>query len=82
MSSAHHCRKSEDLQRFLLGQLPAEDSEQVMQHLAACPRCLDTVSDLQANDTLIEAMRAQGRAAQRSEDAVVDGLIAHLSGLG
>jgi serine/threonine protein kinase/WD40 repeat protein len=81
MSSAHHCRKSEDLQRFLLGQLPAEDSEQVQQHLAACPRCLDTVSHLQAGDTLIEAMRAQAQAPSQPEDDVVESLIGRLSGL-
>src|SRR5438552_978641 len=81
MADAISCPKLDDLQRFLLGRLAEADAAPVQRHLAGCPNCLNTLHDLEANDTLIEAMRAQGNAAGRSEDAIVEGLVAHLSGL-
>jgi tRNA A-37 threonylcarbamoyl transferase component Bud32 len=80
MNTALNCRLPDDLQRFLLGQLSADEADQVQQHLAACPRCLDTVSSLKASDTLVEAMRAQAGAASPPEADVVALLIGKLSG--
>src|SRR6185369_733687 len=49
--------------------------------IAGCTHCLDTLRHLETKDTLLEAMRAQGHAAERSEDHLVAGLLAHLSDL-
>ena len=81
MNSSTNCRQPEDLQRFLLGQLTADDADRVQEHLAACPRCLDTVSHLQASDTLLEAFRAQAHAPSPAEEDVVAGLIDKLGGV-
>src|SRR6185295_3849870 len=81
MNIAPNCRQPEELQRFLLGQLPADDADQVQEHLAACPRCLDTVAHMQASDTLIAAFQAQARAPSQAEADVVGELIDKLSGV-
>jgi serine/threonine protein kinase len=81
MSAALQCRSPEDLQRFLLGKLPAVDAEQVSQHLSRCSTCLNTVSGLEADDLLVQAMQAQARGTARPERNVVQGLIDKLSGL-
>src|SRR5262245_17474325 len=81
MNSSSNCRQPEDLQRFLLGQLAAADAEQVQKHLTACPRCLDTISHLQASDTLVDAFRAQAQAAAPVEAEAVARLINRLGGL-
>src|SRR5262245_5528667 len=81
MANGAPCPKLDDLQRFLLGRLSEADAERLQQHLAGCPQCQGALQNLEGHDTLLEAMRAQGKAAARSEDAVVESLVALLSGL-
>jgi hypothetical protein len=61
--------------------LPEEDAERIQQHLAGCGRCVDALRGLEPRDTLVEAMRAQGDVAARSEEEVVEELAARLGGL-
>src|SRR5437870_5550463 len=81
MAKVVSCPTRNDLQWFLAGRLPDADTERLQQHLGGCPDCVNTLHTLEAEDSLIQAMRAQGKAGERTEDAVVEGLIAHLSGL-
>src|SRR5437763_1037294 len=81
MANAPPCPKRDDLQRFLVGRLPEADSRRLQQHLAGCASCLDTLRQLEAKDPLVEAMRVQGNAAERSEEDVVAGLVEYLGGL-
>jgi hypothetical protein len=81
MANVLPCPNPDDLQRFLLGRLPETETERLHQHLADCPACLDTLHGLEAKDTLMDAMRASAKPSPGSEDDVVEGLVAHLSGL-
>jgi len=81
MPNARPCPQVAELQKFLLGLLAAAEAERMQRHVAECQSCLDTLHGLESSDTLVEAMRAQVRAAERSEDAIVAGLIAKLDGL-
>src|SRR5262245_26440039 len=81
MAKAASCPERDDLERFLMGRLAEADALPLQQHLAKCPSCLDTLHSLEADDTLIAAVRAQRDVAERSEDAIVEGLVARLSGL-
>src|SRR4051794_17772397 len=82
MADVACCPDRDDLQRFLVGRLPEADTQRLQRHLAGCPSCVDSLHTLEVADSLIEAMRFQGNESRRTEDAVVAGLIARLSGLG
>ena len=75
------CPNLDELHQFLLGRLPADQTDRLQDHLAHCAPCLDTVAGLKAEDTLVGAWRAQADAAASSEDQQVAALIQKLSGL-
>jgi serine/threonine protein kinase len=75
------CPKLDELHQFLLGRLPAEQTDRLQNHLAHCAPCLDTIQGLKAEDTLVGAWRAQADAATSPEDERVAALIQKLSGL-
>jgi anti-sigma factor RsiW len=51
------CPHPRDLLRLTLGLVPELEAEPLGQHLLSCPRCADRLNNLQAKDTLIEALR-------------------------
>jgi anti-sigma factor RsiW len=81
MADVLRCPNRDALQRFLAGRLPEADTERLQQHLAHCPACVNTLHTLESEDSLIQAMRAQGKSNQRTEDDVVADLMAHLDRL-
>jgi WD40 repeat protein/tRNA A-37 threonylcarbamoyl transferase component Bud32 len=62
----------DDLQRFLLGSLPAAEAERSEQHLIECAGCLATVRALKVDDTLTEAMRAGAAVAAQATVSLDD----------
>jgi serine/threonine protein kinase/formylglycine-generating enzyme required for sulfatase activity/Leucine-rich repeat (LRR) protein len=58
------CPNRERLQAVLLGLLSDAESEQVEQHLFECQRCVETMAELGAGDTLVEAIKAQPSIAR------------------
>src|SRR5439155_5445666 len=67
------------LRNYLLGRLPAAELEAVARYLDAHPELASTLNALAGSDTLLSALR--NARAGLPEDAELDGLIAHLSGL-
>jgi WD40 repeat protein len=57
------------------------EAERLERHYAECSQCAAVVQQLHAEDTLVEAMRAQATAAELPEKAVVVGLISRLKSL-
>jgi tetratricopeptide (TPR) repeat protein len=63
------CPDRDALERLLLGDLPAEETEAVESHVAACPRCLEVLRSLKTEDVLIKAVRAVGHEGGAMEHA-------------
>ena len=74
------CPDADVLQRFLLGQTSDQESAELEAHLAACAHCVQTLHGMKAEDTVVEAMRAQAGTAE-AEEAVVESLIERLQRL-
>jgi serine/threonine protein kinase/WD40 repeat protein len=68
------CPDDQVLKQFLLGQATDPSAEQVEQHLDQCDRCVDTLHELQSEDTLIAALRQEQAAVQVDEqvEKVID----------
>jgi WD40 repeat protein/serine/threonine protein kinase len=76
------CPTRADLERLLLGTVPAPEAEQLERHLAGCPRCLAVVRDLHVADPLTEAVqKAPTELAIAFEEALVPYLIERMSAL-
>ncbi len=72
------CPRRDELERLLLGDLPEEETAALEEHVADCPRCLETIRALQTEDALVVAVRAGGRAEDMPWPAVDEDLIARL----
>jgi anti-sigma factor RsiW len=57
MPQTSPCPDPRDLLRFTLGQVPEPEAGPLGQHLLSCPQCADTLNNLRAEDTLIDALR-------------------------
>jgi len=51
------CPSRQNLESYLLGRLPEEDSSEFGSHLEACPDCLEAVQTFRCEDTLVAAIR-------------------------
>jgi serine/threonine protein kinase len=69
------CPPSENLQDYSLGRVSEPDAQGLEAHLAQCPLCVETLHGLKAEDTLIEAMRAQDTLVRPRIDATVSQLM-------
>src|SRR5690242_686309 len=78
MQSRSPCPTLPDYQQLLLGLLPEREAERVEEHVLHCPACVQTVQEVLAGDTLVEALRAQPAVAEKPEQDVIDGLIRQL----
>jgi WD40 repeat protein len=56
MTPGTSCPAREVLERFLLGQLPAEELDPLAAHVEHCRRCIATLHSLRPRDTLLSAM--------------------------
>jgi tetratricopeptide (TPR) repeat protein len=81
MTDPSPCPGRDALKRLLLGDMPDEQAEALEAHVGGCPRCLEAVRALRAEDALVEAVRAGGKAEDLSPVEVDDRLIARLYGL-
>ncbi|REK25649.1 MAG: hypothetical protein DWQ41_12005 [Planctomycetota bacterium] len=54
------CPDRQTLNEFLLGRLSGEIAESIEEHFASCASCLESASNLGADDELCAAMRAAG----------------------
>jgi len=78
MAVASHCPDAQTLEQLRLGQLSLGDVEHLAQHLEQCERCAAAVGEIQADDTLVEALRKRPTVLDRCEQDAVTGLIASL----
>jgi len=78
MAAVSRCPDAQQLQQLLLGHLSDETAARLEQHVERCQRCSRLLPTLQAEDTLVAAMRAQGRVAMPVDRRTVDGLISRL----
>ena len=81
MAVASVCPDVSVLQQLALGAMPPQEVEHLARHCEQCPRCIQLLHSFKAEDTLIEAMAAQGTAPDQSRDAVVNALIQRLKSL-
>jgi tetratricopeptide (TPR) repeat protein len=72
------CPGREELERLLLGDMPGVEMQALEGHVSRCPRCLEVARQVRAEDALVAAVRAGGRAEGISRDEVEEGLIAQL----
>ncbi|GEM_PF-3686839 len=78
MAAVASCPAVQELEQFLLGQLPEPGIAGLQQHLATCSRCLDTVNSLKVRDTLVEAIQEAPTIVEPAEAVVVQNLIGRL----
>jgi eukaryotic-like serine/threonine-protein kinase len=81
MSANLPCPGPVALERLLLGEMPAEEMAALERHVAACLRCLEVLRGLRAEDNLVEAVRAGGKAVGILRAEVDPQLIDRLYGL-
>jgi WD40 repeat protein/serine/threonine protein kinase len=77
MPDVSSCPDVPVLEQFLLGQVPPDEAQWLARHVEECGRCVETLHNLQANDTLIESMRAAAAAATPPGGVWVDRVMAH-----
>lgn len=76
------CPDQDALRHYSLGAVRESEAADLESHLAACPHCVETLHDLQAPDTLVDAMRAQSTMVCRPRvDEIVTQLMVVLKGL-
>jgi WD40 repeat protein len=75
------CPDDSVLQELALGRMRPAEVEILARHCEQCPRCVQVLQFLRAEDTLTEAMAAQSTAQAPCCDAAVDSLIERLERL-
>jgi serine/threonine protein kinase len=75
------CPDTATLRRLVLGELSVDESERWAVHIEKCARCLGALRGLQADNTLVMAMRNVARAGQTSQE-VLRSLIQRVGALG
>lgn len=75
------CPGPEGLKQFLLGQSSASSTEQVAEHIERCAKCQAALRNLPAEDTLVEAVRAQETLPEGREQDSVRKLVAQVRSL-
>lgn len=81
MHATTPCPDTQALQCLLLGRLPETDGELLYQHLEECDQCVQFARTFDADDLLLDTVRAQAERPQ-AENAAVAGLIQTLRRLG
>ncbi len=81
MATTTNCPAGADYASMAQGLLPPERVEQLLQHMESCAHCLQTVRNMQGQDTLVEFLRARKGMPELSPDGTVAGLMHKLRGL-
>lgn len=77
MAVVSSCPDLQTLRDFTLGLVPEPEADVLEQHLAECESCLDRVTHLESQDTLVDAMRAQGSVPEKLQETwLINDLIA------
>jgi WD40 repeat protein/serine/threonine protein kinase len=83
MANAAACPGLHDLQRLVLGQLSQAEMAPLEQHILTCRHCGEALTQLHADDTLVEAMRAEPEGtAEDSASYLLADLMGRLKQLG
>jgi len=69
------CPSNETLRRFLLGETSDAEAADLEFHLGACPLCGARMEQLQASDTLVEALRGHGTVPDPADEPIIDSLL-------
>jgi TolB-like protein len=69
MAELFLCPDVVELERFSVGNIPDTEAELVERHLATCPDCIQTIDNLHARDTLIDAFKGQATLIDRPRTA-------------
>ncbi len=77
MTDTTPCPNPRDLRRLAFGDLLEGEVEPLEQHLLACPRCAVALSSLDADDSLVRALRV-GPGAQLPDQPGVSALVERL----
>lgn len=79
MTDAAVCPSKQELYRWLDAALDDADSDRLTQHVDGCPRCLETIVDLDVNATLVEDLRQWARTPADGDEPAVAALIDRLA---
>jgi tetratricopeptide (TPR) repeat protein len=75
------CADLQKLKSFSLGQLGEPEAEALERHVSQCPRCGKRLGELEAEDSLVLAMRKPSSILQGPDQGTVRDLVARLRGL-
>ncbi|MFO0879484.1 MAG: protein kinase [Gemmataceae bacterium] len=75
------CPPADRLEQLLLGALPASESQELEQHLASCPDCVRTASNLRTMDTFVESLKGGSPLEEKPVAPVVDALVQRMQKL-
>jgi tetratricopeptide (TPR) repeat protein len=78
MAGPTPCPIAEDLERFLLGQLPEEEAAGLEKHLSGCPACVRRLESLHPQDGLIDILSDVARGGASPADEVAGALLTSL----
>jgi hypothetical protein len=81
MSEPRACPTPEGLSRFLRGELPEPEARTLEEHLTGCNTCVETLSTLGSDDSLVEGLRGQPAIDHPSDSIVIDDLIARIKSM-
>jgi len=78
MAAVAACAQRAQVEKLARGQLPFPEVEKLAQHLEQCPSCVQTVQSLKGEDTLVELLRKQPAAINKTEEAALQKLVERL----
>src|SRR5882724_4926412 len=81
MPTVSSCPEGHVFQQLLGGEIPLAKGEPLLRHLEACGRCAETVEQLMASDTVVDAIRRQKPPLSLEAGGVVQDLMTRLHGL-
>src|SRR4051812_42784665 len=73
------CPDQEVLHHFLLGQVAADEADQLAQHVEQCARCVQILQALHPSDPLLEAMQSPPVATDLPPLAEVESFVQRMS---
>src|SRR5262249_31043319 len=81
MASTKSCPAGADFDSLVEGVLPANQGEQMLQHVESCAHCQQTLRGLKGEDALVESLRTRKSLPDLSEEEPVARLMCKLRGL-
>jgi hypothetical protein len=78
VSKPKDCPGDAELELFYLGHLSADEDGEIADHVAQCPRCLGELGALDAQDSLVDALRGAEAGSADKDRGEVERLVARL----